>query len=43
MTRYMGEGCMNILYALKDKIDPKNVCNPSKLLPALRKAGENEE
>ncbi|EPY35754.1 alkyldihydroxyacetonephosphate synthase [Angomonas deanei] len=43
MTRYMGPGAMNILFDLKKKVDPKNICNPGKLLPSLPKEGEGED
>eukprot|EP00796_Vickermania_ingenoplastis_P011585 gene11586-7981_t len=33
MTRFMGPGAMDLLFAIKKKIDPKNICNPGKLLP----------
>lgn len=43
MTRYMGTGSMSVLYSLKQSMDPKNICNPGKLLPSPRKPGESEE
>lgn len=33
MTRFMGPGSMRLLYAIKKNMDPKNICNPGKLLP----------
>lgn len=43
MTRFMGPGCMNLLYGIKKKIDPLNICNPGKLLPSLPQENETEE
>ncbi|KAL6048649.1 putative FAD binding domain/FAD linked oxidases, C-terminal domain containing protein [Balamuthia mandrillaris] len=34
MGRYFDEGSLRILRTLKHTLDPKNVCNPGKLLPA---------
>ncbi|KPA82973.1 alkyldihydroxyacetonephosphate synthase (ADS1) [Leptomonas pyrrhocoris] len=43
MTRFMGAGAMDVLFNLKKSIDPKNICNPGKLLPSAPRAGESAE
>lgn len=43
MSRYMGPGCMNLLMGIKHNIDPKNICNPGKLLPSVPKKNESSE
>lgn len=43
MTRFMGKGAMNILFTLKKNVDPKNICNPGKLLPELPRTYDSDE
>lgn len=41
MSRFMGPGAMDLLAAVKKKVDPKNICNPGKLLPSPPRDGES--
>ncbi|CCW67927.1 unnamed protein product [Phytomonas sp. Hart1] len=43
MCRFMGSGCIDLLMTIKKKMDPKNICNPGKLLPSLPKNNETDE
>lgn len=43
MARYMGPGCLKLLEGIKRQIDPKNICNPGKLLPSPAREGESAE
>lgn len=43
MSRFMGPGAMSLLYAMKKKMDPKNICNPGKLIPVPTKDDESKE
>ena len=40
MERYMGKGSLDLLLKFKHDVDPKNICNPGKLLPVAATAGE---
>ncbi|KAK7200612.1 alkyldihydroxyacetonephosphate synthase [Novymonas esmeraldas] len=40
MSRFMKPGAMRLLYAMKKSIDPRNICNPGKLLPSPPAEGE---
>ncbi|EPY25497.1 alkyl dihydroxyacetonephosphate synthase [Strigomonas culicis] len=42
MNRYMGPGCMDVLHSIKSKLDPKNICNPGKLLPSAPRESESK-
>lgn len=43
MERYMGKPAMDLLLKFKYDVDPKNICNPGKLLPLAPKANESAE
>lgn len=47
MARFWGPGAMDLLFSIKKKVDPKNICNPGKLLPEQPKSylskDENEK
>ncbi|CCW61775.1 unnamed protein product [Phytomonas sp. EM1] len=42
MYRFMGKGCMDLLMSIKKKLDPKNICNPGKLLPSIPQDNETD-
>ncbi|CAJ1990795.1 alkyldihydroxyacetonephosphate synthase / ADS1 [Leishmania donovani] len=41
MSRYMGPNAIDLLFAVKKKVDPKNICNPGKLLPSPPRENES--
>ncbi|KAG5497778.1 hypothetical protein GH5_02568 [Leishmania sp. Ghana 2012 LV757] len=41
MSRYMGPSTIDLLFAIKRKMDPKNICNPGKLLPSPPRENES--
>ena len=43
MQRFVGECASDLLIAFKMYVDPKNVCNPGKLLPPPKLAGETPQ
>ena len=42
MDRYFQAGALDLMLSIKAQIDPKDICNPYKLLPVRRKAGESD-
>jgi alkyldihydroxyacetonephosphate synthase len=42
MARYMGNGALDLLFRIKNEIDPQDICNPAKLLPLRRKPKETD-
>lgn len=43
MDQYFQKGALDLMFAIKSQLDPKDICNPYKLLPVKRKAGETDE
>ncbi|EAL64267.1 alkyl-dihydroxyacetonephosphate synthase [Dictyostelium discoideum AX4] len=42
MTRYATRGWINVYRSLKETIDPKDICNPRKLIPTIKEENNKE-
>ena len=43
MDQYFQKGALDLMLNIKSQLDPKDICNPYKLLPMKRKSGESDE